>query len=909
MQVPPSFFSSPSVNQGSGWLSVSPSAGTFTQIDYDGTLYTYQATVIVSANPASSSAGSYSGSIDFTADGQTVSTVVTMNATAQPAQLTVGPASIGFTYQQGSGVLPESQALSVFTNPTGSTFSVTLAASGQSWLSVGGSATGTPAVLPLSINPGSLAPGNYATQVTVSSADGAPVNIPVTLTVLSAPAKLTVTSQQETFTLVQGSSPAIGQVTILNTGSGTLQFTSQAVSQGNWLALNGLASGSSTPSAPAVLGYTVSPAGLGPGVYTGQIIVQDIASANQATVTIVLAVSQASQALTISQSGLTFTAIQGTANPTAQSFMVNTQGSGATQFTAQAQMIPNPLATQPSWLGSTISAGTSTSSIVTVRVNQYGLPPGQYYGSIEIAAPNAVNSPQMVSVLLTVLPPTQTGSGVTFSTGGVLFTAAAGTQTPQQQQITLFNPTGSTVNYSSTTFSNAGGNWLTVSKPIGELLPGANVLTVQADFSVLAAGVVNGTASFAFGDGSVQSIQVAAVANAAAGTGIGTATGPISHAYSPGQKAVVGGCLGGVPAVLVSVFDEPTDRSLLQASVGQLVRVQAVDDCGKPLSITNGDSIQVVFGNNDTPLDLHDRGAGIWEGTWVPLHPAAQVSLSAIAARANTSLSSIGVALAEVVQSAPIGAAAQISGAVNAALGAKATPGVVTPGGYIAIYGSNLTAGNATSVSTTPLPTNLNGTQLLLGGQPLPIFYESGGQVNALVPQNVTPNTTYPLTIINGSTQSVPASLTVTGLQPGIYTADMSGSGQGIVEISGTTLLAAPTSSFSRPAQRGSEYVQVFCTGLGPVSGSNGEAPPADGVAAPATLVYHTTANVTALIGGVNAPVVFSGLTPTLVGLYQVNVQVPSGAPAGDAVPLVLTVTDPTSGRAVQSNSVTIALQ
>jgi uncharacterized protein (TIGR03437 family) len=49
--------------------------------------------------------------------------------------------------------------------------------------------------------------------------------------------------------------------------------------------------------------------------------------------------------------------------------------------------------------------------------------------------------------------------------------------------------------------------------------------------------------------------------------------------------------------------------------------------------------------------------------------------------------------------------------------------------------------------------------------------------------------------------------------------------------------------------------------------------------------------------------VFFAGLAPGFVGLYQVNVQVPQGVAAGDAVPVVL------STGAAASNPVTIAVR
>jgi uncharacterized protein (TIGR03437 family) len=47
---------------------------------------------------------------------------------------------------------------------------------------------------------------------------------------------------------------------------------------------------------------------------------------------------------------------------------------------------------------------------------------------------------------------------------------------------------------------------------------------------------------------------------------------------------------------------------------------------------------------------------------------------------------------------------------------------------------------------------------------------------------------------------------------------------------------------------------------------------------------------VTLTIGGVDAKVVFAGLTPGLTGLYQVNAVVPPGVAPGSQVPVALTI-------------------
>jgi uncharacterized protein (TIGR03437 family) len=117
--------------------------------------------------------------------------------------------------------------------------------------------------------------------------------------------------------------------------------------------------------------------------------------------------------------------------------------------------------------------------------------------------------------------------------------------------------------------------------------------------------------------------------------------------------------------------------------------------------------------------------------------------------------------------------------------------------------------------------------------------------------------------------------------------------------IANSASLAAPSGAFpgSRPARAG-EFLSIYCTGLGAVSNR-----PTLGSAAPSNPLAQTSATPTVSIGGVNAQVIFSGLAPGFVGLYQVNVRVPETAPVGAAVPLILTI------GGVQSNTATIAVE
>jgi uncharacterized protein (TIGR03437 family) len=80
----------------------------------------------------------------------------------------------------------------------------------------------------------------------------------------------------------------------------------------------------------------------------------------------------------------------------------------------------------------------------------------------------------------------------------------------------------------------------------------------------------------------------------------------------------------------------------------------------------------------------------------------------------------------------------------------------------------------------------------------------------------------------------------------------------------------------------------MFVTGVGAVSPGvvDGAAPIAG---TPLAALPEPTQNTGVTIGGINAPVQFIGIPWGLVGVVQINYQVPSNAPLG-AQPVVFTV-------------------
>ena len=163
-----------------------------------------------------------------------------------------------------------------------------------------------------------------------------------------------------------------------------------------------------------------------------------------------------------------------------------------------------------------------------------------------------------------------------------------------------------------------------------------------------------------------------------------------------------------------------------------------------------------------------------------------------------------------------------------------------------------------------------------------PLLYSSAGQVAAVVPYEVDGKTGTQIQVRNGSLSTDSIALPVTPAAPSIFSANLSGYGPAaVLNQDGLTVNSAKA-----PAPRGS-YISIFATGEGQTD-PGGE----DGAIASATSLAHPKLPVKVWIDGLPAAVQYAGAAPGQVaGLFQVNVQIPAAASAGD-VPIVIQVGD-----------------
>jgi uncharacterized protein (TIGR03437 family) len=199
--------------------------------------------------------------------------------------------------------------------------------------------------------------------------------------------------------------------------------------------------------------------------------------------------------------------------------------------------------------------------------------------------------------------------------------------------------------------------------------------------------------------------------------------------------------------------------------------------------------------------------------------------------------------------------------------GASAVAGGTPPGSIFALYGSGLATASA-EAAKVPLPGMLLTTTVTVNNEAAPLFYVSESQINAQMPLDIQPGTAT-VVVRNGSSSSNAVSVVVPATAvPGI--AVQYPTNQAVV-VNQDQSVNTPAS----PAHVGDTVVAYF-TGGGPV---NAAGPWVTGAASPNGLSpVVESAQVT--VGGQAVTVVnYNGLTPTLVGVYQLNFVIPQVNP------------------------------
>ncbi len=571
--------------------------------------------------------------------------------------------------------------------------------------------------------------------------------------------------------------------------------------------------------------------GLPEGTYNGSItITSALADNSPLTIPVTLKIGRGAR-IDLSTTKLTFIA-EPAKDPPPQNLVVTNGGTGILNPEASA------FVTRGAWLFVIAPVELTEPAVFKVTVSSAQLAPGTYTGTVVVTSAQAINSPQTVAVELIIKTASPT---IALSAKTLAFTSDAG-KNPDPQTFTVTNSDVGMLAWQSTV-NTAGGNWLTLS-PTSGTAP----TTVTASVSVgnLQPGVYNGTITISSTSegitNSPQSISVTLTV-ASGGPVITLSASSLTFTVLPG---------GGPPA--------SQTVSLTNTGGGTLAWATTV------ATVSGGAWLSV------TPT----------EGT-APSTLTVAVDPSRVPTGTHTgtiSIRSTGTAASNTPQVITVqlkleGPKIQSGGIRNAA---SAGTNGLSPGAIISIFGSNLATAQRSATPGQLLPEELGGTVLRIGSFRARLFFVSPTQINAQVPVELT-DATAAVRVSVAGLESDSVTLNVLPFDPGLFT---------FTGEPGGPAAALKASDFSpigsaSPAQRGSIIV-LYGTGMGPVIPSVSSGQPGSA----REPLNQTVEKPIVLIGDKSARVLFSGLAPNFVGLYQFNVEIPADAPTGDSVPVIV---------------------
>ena len=364
----------------------------------------------------------------------------------------------------------------------------------------------------------------------------------------------------------------------------------------------------------------------------------------------------------------------------------------------------------------------------------------------------------------------------------------------------------------------------------------------------------------------------------------------------------------GVVAYQVSPNTTTAARTGTLSVAGQTVTVNqaAATKCAYSISPTSS-TMQAIGGASSVLLSANPSScpwsvavspsASSWLHVTSPTSGTGALSINYAVDQNATTLSRSGtIALADQTLSVTQAGGASTfapnitpGGIVNAA---NNRGGSVAQGSLITIYGSNL--GPATPVQATayPIPATMGNVTVSVtqGSTTLQAYlkYVSATQINAILPSN-TPLGNVQLTVSYLGAPSAPATINVVATAFGIFSS-AGGRGPAILQNfnSATNQPLNTVTITAKPSQ----ILIIWATGLGPITTGDNTPPPGGNMSVP----------VQVLVGGQQAPLLYSGRAPNFAGVDNVYFTVPASAPLGCYIPVQV------NAAGAWSNTVTISL-
>jgi uncharacterized protein (TIGR03437 family) len=806
------------------------------------------ATFTVSADPTGLAASTYTGDIAVSIGGQSAILNVRLvvgggSGGGGTGTSAVAPTALQFTYQLGTPATAIQRQKLVITGPAGS-WSTTISSS-SSWLKVSPSQG---SVLPnpeadgdapiVTVDPTGLAAGSYSGQITVN-APGGSTNIQVGLNVVSSTILLP-TPGSLIFNAQTGQAKPGGQSVFVSYSDNSLNLSSSpvtATSNNDWITLSG----------PTQNGVTVNVdhTGKATGVYTGSISFNNGAGTSLVTVPVVLVVNGGGSGggstgtLTFSQSAFSFSAVNGVVSPVNANLTVSATNS--TSFVGSISYLPNNAG---NWLTVSPLSGVTTTTL-SLAASANGLANGTYNATISFNVNGAV---QTVAVTLTVGSSSGGNTGnVNVSPTSLNFSAQQG-NSPAAQSINVTSASG-TAGIPFTVQITTGSNWLSTSATTSNSAPSS--ITVSVNSNALQAGTYNGNIQILPNGGNTVNIPVTLTVTAPPAVSATPTT--LSFDYRLGDSAPAAQLLtvsGGGGGALAFTATPSSNGNWLVAS---------------PATGTTPGSVNVSI--NPSAFTT----TGTFNGTVTVAGASGAPGSTTVTVTVNVT--------------APLPTLTRVTNAASYATGS------IAPGEIVTLFASDpahpigpAIAAGLTLDSTGKVATKIGNVEVLINGYASPMIYASATQVAAVVPYELKQfvNATVVVRFLGQTSNGVAVNVVTT--QPGIFTANASGTGPGAIANSN----GSPNSS-SNPATRGDTIV-VYLTGEGETSPAGVTGKVTTVAAPPNPLTPAPLLPVSVTVGGAPAQWSFAGEAPALVsGVMQLNVIVPTGIAAGDQ-PIQVTI-------------------